>query len=113
MVGTLHSGKMFDNGVVQIRTIDEEGIPLLVNGHRLKIYKKPLSRAEFINSIIIEVYMIGNSIASHTSWKKKKEKKKERSMGENLSEAPKASLWVENLDGGSSLAQKKKKKKKE
>ena len=29
-------------------------------------------------------------------------------MCENLSEAPKASLWVENLDGGSSLALKKK-----
>ena len=51
MVGTLHSEKMFYNEAVQIRTIDEEGIPLLVNGHRLKIYKKPLSREEFINSI--------------------------------------------------------------
>ena len=29
--------KCFDNGVVQIRTIDEEGIPSLVNGHKLKI----------------------------------------------------------------------------
>ena len=40
-----------DNGSVQIRTIDEEAIPLLVNGHRLKIYKRPLSRQEFINDI--------------------------------------------------------------
>ena len=43
--------KCFDNGVVQIRTIDEEGIPLLVNGHRLKIYKNPLSKVEFLNLI--------------------------------------------------------------
>jgi len=36
--------KCNDNGLVLIRTIDEEAIPMLVNGHRLKIYKKPLSR---------------------------------------------------------------------
>eukprot|EP00253_Pinus_taeda_P012694 PITA_12694 len=30
-----------DNGLVQIRTIDEEAIPLLVNGHKLKMYKRP------------------------------------------------------------------------
>ena len=40
-----------DNGSVQIRTIDEEAIPLLVNGHRLKIYKRPLSKEEFIEDI--------------------------------------------------------------
>jgi len=33
---------------VRIRTIDEEKVPLLVNGHRLKIYPKPVSREEFI-----------------------------------------------------------------
>ena len=66
--------KCFDNGAVQIITIDEEGIPLLVNGHRLKIYKKPLSKAEFINSINKEVYVTGKSIVSHTSLKKRREK---------------------------------------
>ena len=40
-----------DNGLLQIKTIDEEAIPLLVNGHRLKIYKRPLSKQEFINNI--------------------------------------------------------------
>ena len=57
----------FDNGAVQIITIYGEGIPLLVTGHRLKMYKKPLSRVEFINSIRREVYVMGNSIVSHTS----------------------------------------------
>eukprot|EP00253_Pinus_taeda_P007957 PITA_07957 len=33
-----------ENGSMLIRTIDEESIPMLVNGHRLKIYRKPLSR---------------------------------------------------------------------
>ena len=37
--------KCFDNGAFQIRTIDKEGIPLLFNGHIIKIYKNPFSRA--------------------------------------------------------------------
>ena len=32
------------NGSILIRTIDDETIPMLVNGHRLKFYKKPLSK---------------------------------------------------------------------
>ena len=59
--------KCFDNGGFQIRTIDEEGIPLLVNGHKHKIYNKPLSKAEFINSKRREVYVMVKSIISHTS----------------------------------------------
>ena len=43
--------KCHDNGSVQIRTIDAEAIPLLVNGHRLKVYKRPLSKQEFIDGI--------------------------------------------------------------
>eukprot|EP00253_Pinus_taeda_P025813 PITA_25813 len=33
-----------ENGSTLIRTINEEAIPMFVNGHRLKIYRKPLSR---------------------------------------------------------------------
>ena len=47
-----------DNGSVQIITIDEEAIPLLVNGHRLKMYKRPLSKQEFIESINKTVMMV-------------------------------------------------------
>ena len=50
--------KCCDNGVVQIRTIDAEGIPFLVNGYRLKVYKNPLSKQEFINSINKEEMVI-------------------------------------------------------
>ena len=46
--GTYTVEKFFDNGTIQIMTIDEEGIPLLVNGHKIKIYE-PLSREKFIN----------------------------------------------------------------
>lgn len=47
-----------DNGSVKIRTIDEEAIPLLVNGHRLKMYKRPLSKQEFIDNINKIVMMV-------------------------------------------------------
>jgi len=40
--------KVFSNGAVRIRTINEHQTPLLVNGHRLKIYQKPISKEEFI-----------------------------------------------------------------
>ena len=40
--------KFFDNGAIKIRTIDEEEVTFLVNGHRLKLYHKPLSREEFV-----------------------------------------------------------------
>ena len=40
--------RIFDNGAVKIRTIDEEEVTFLVNGHRLKLYHKPLSREEFV-----------------------------------------------------------------
>ena len=66
-LGPYKVDKCYDNGAVQIRTIDEEGIPLLVNGYSLKGYKNPLSRARFINSINREVYFIGDSIVSNAS----------------------------------------------
>ena len=53
-----------DNEVVQIRTIDAEGIPFLVLGYRLKVYMKPLSKQVFISSISKVVMVIGEVSAS-------------------------------------------------
>ena len=38
----------YDNGEIKIRTIDEDNIPFLVNGHRLRVYRKPLIKEDFI-----------------------------------------------------------------
>ena len=54
--------KCHDNGSIQIRIIDAEAVPLLVNGYRLKVYKKPLSKQEFINGINKTV-MVGEQIS--------------------------------------------------
>ena len=56
--------KCNDNGSVLIRTIDEEAIPMLVNGNRLKIYRKPLSRQEFIKTLEKSVLVIEKGFAS-------------------------------------------------
>ena len=56
--------KCNDNGSVLIRTIDEEAIPMLINGHRLKIYRKPLSRQEFIKIVEKSVLVIEKGFAS-------------------------------------------------
>lgn len=94
--------KFHDNGVVKINTIDEEGIPLLVNGYILKAYKIPLSREDFISTISKEVNVLGSvSISSSPNslrlflFLKKKRKKKGRQirhLGENLYEQPEANF---------------------
>jgi hypothetical protein len=43
--------KCHDNGSIHIRTMDEEEIPLLVNGFRIKSYNEPLTKEEFINTV--------------------------------------------------------------
>ena len=56
--------KCNENGYVLIWTIYEEAIPMLVNGHRLKIYRKPLSRKEFIKTVEKSVLVIEKGSAS-------------------------------------------------
>eukprot|EP00253_Pinus_taeda_P003467 PITA_03467 len=36
--------KCNDNGSILIKTIDDEAIPMFVNEHQLKVYKKPISK---------------------------------------------------------------------
>ena len=43
---------IYDNGSIRIKTIDEQQTPLLVNGHRLQVYNKPLSKEEFLTRIL-------------------------------------------------------------
>jgi len=58
-----------DNGSVQMRTIDVEATPLHVNGHIKNIYKRTLSRQEFIdgiNKIVMVVeQVLALALASH------------------------------------------------
>ena len=42
---------VFDNDTVRLVTINENRIPLFANGHRLRIYRKPISKDAFISQI--------------------------------------------------------------
>jgi hypothetical protein len=58
------------NGVVKIQTIDEKDVSFLVNKHRLKVYTKPVSRANFISGISegeMEVIQGGESLPKSIS----------------------------------------------
>jgi hypothetical protein len=43
---------VYDNGSVKINTIDENQTPFVVNGHRLKVYHKPLSKEDFVRHVL-------------------------------------------------------------
>jgi hypothetical protein len=42
---------VFDNGSVRIKTIDDSQHSFVVNGHRLKVYNKPLSKDDFLQEV--------------------------------------------------------------
>ena len=43
--------KVFDNGIVRLVTIDENHAPLFANGHRLRLYHKPIFKDAFTSQI--------------------------------------------------------------
>ena len=42
----------FDNGSVEIKTIDGSQISFVVNGHRLRLYHQPTSKQDFIHNVL-------------------------------------------------------------
>ena len=61
---------MSGNGVVKIKTIDEEDVSFLVNGHQTKVYTKPVSREDIISGISkgeMEVIQGGKSLPKSAS----------------------------------------------
>ena len=51
-LGPYEVDTVFDNGNVQLVTIDSVKTPLLVNGHRLKLYHQPTSKESFVNIVV-------------------------------------------------------------
>ena len=48
---------VFDNGSVKIKTIDDSQQSFVVNGHRLKIYHKPLTKEDFLQVMSTDTEM--------------------------------------------------------
>jgi hypothetical protein len=51
-MGPYEVDTVYDNGAVRIKTIDEKQTSLVVNGHRLKVYHKPLSKEDFVKNVL-------------------------------------------------------------
>jgi hypothetical protein len=51
LLGPYEVETIFYNGSVRIKTIDDSQNSFVVNGHRLKVYNKPLSKDDFLQEI--------------------------------------------------------------
>ena len=51
-LGQYEIGEIFDNGAVKIRTIDQDSTSFIVNGHRLKVCNRPISKEAFMKQLI-------------------------------------------------------------
>ena len=51
-MGPYEVDTVYDNGAVRIKTIDENQNSLVVYGHRLKVYQKPLSKEDFVKNVL-------------------------------------------------------------
>jgi hypothetical protein len=51
-LGPYEVDTVYNNGSVKINTIDENHTSFVMNGHRLKVYHKPLSKEDFIRHVL-------------------------------------------------------------
>ena len=42
----------FDNGSIEIKTIDDSQTSFVVNGNRLRLYHQPISRQDFVKNVL-------------------------------------------------------------
>jgi len=51
-LGPYELDTFYGNGLVKIKTIDGDHTSFVVNGHRLKVYHKPLSKEDFNKHVL-------------------------------------------------------------
>jgi hypothetical protein len=57
-LGPYEVDTIFPNGTVRLLTIDDSRTPLLVNGHRLRLYQKPVSREDFKATCMVDAHFL-------------------------------------------------------
>ena len=59
--------RTFDNGSIEIKTIDVSQISFLVNGHRLRLYHQPISKQDCIQNVLQqkEMELVEEEIIPH------------------------------------------------
>eukprot|EP00253_Pinus_taeda_P006309 PITA_06309 len=67
-LGPYEVDAVFPNGMVRLLTIDDAKTPLLVNGHRLHIYQRPVSKEYFKTACMTDIHylFLGESSAPHS-----------------------------------------------
>eukprot|EP00253_Pinus_taeda_P015897 PITA_15897 len=53
-LGPYEIEEVFDNGAVNIKTIDQDSTSFVVNGHRLKVYNRPINKEAFMKQLVEE-----------------------------------------------------------
>ena len=53
-LGPYEIEEIFENGAVKRKTINEATISFLFNGHRLKVYNKPINKEDFLKRVSTE-----------------------------------------------------------
>ena len=70
-LGPYEIAEVYDNGSVKIQTIDDDARSFTVNGHRLKLYNKPVNKEYFLQKISqqheMEVLDKHNHVSPHFS----------------------------------------------
>ena len=58
---------VFPNGTIRPLTIDDSKTPLLVNGHRLRLYQHPIFKEDFKATCIVDAHylFLGESSSPH------------------------------------------------
>ena len=49
---------VFPNGTVRLLMIDDSRTPLLVNGYRLCLYQRPVSKADFKATCMVDIHYV-------------------------------------------------------
>ena len=64
-LGPYEVDAVFSNGTVRLLTIDDSKTPLLVNGHRLRLYQRPISKEDFKTACMTNTHylFLGESFA--------------------------------------------------
>jgi hypothetical protein len=67
-MGPYEVDTVYDNGAVRIKTIDENQTSVVVNGHRLKVYHKPLSKEDFVKNVLqtSEIQLVSKRVSPPT-----------------------------------------------
>lgn len=71
-LGPYEVENVFDNGVIRIKSIYEEKIPLLLNGNWLRLFEKPLKKEQFdyLKTFSKEITLVelGRHVLSQPMW---------------------------------------------